>query len=129
MTRSPLARNPPTRATKGREVSDQPKCCVCGRAEDDDLGEDGFVKCELRPYGPGGADICFQCAMSTPERQQQTSDAFGALLDAGEAMSPTQTTLLTSDGPVAIDADHLDAEIANELTRRADRVADEGNDG
>lgn len=36
---------------------------------------------ELRPYGPRGAMICFQCAMA-PERKAETERAFLAQLDA-----------------------------------------------
>lgn len=44
---------------------------------------------ELRPYGPGGAFVCFPCATATPEREAQTAAAFGALLDANSAVSPS----------------------------------------
>ncbi|WKK11951.1 hypothetical protein QYN14_25730 [Rhodococcus ruber] len=43
---------------------------------------------DLRPYGPGGAWVCFPCAMATPEREAQAEAAFGALLDGAEAISP-----------------------------------------
>lgn len=36
------------------------KCEECG------------TKAELRPYGKGGARICFNCAMSTPEKKAET---------------------------------------------------------
>ena len=36
---------------------------------------------ELRPYGPRGAMICFQCAMA-PERKAETERNFIAQLDA-----------------------------------------------
>jgi hypothetical protein len=51
-------------------------CHYCGTTE------------ELRPYGPGGADICFPCMKATPEREATASGAFGALLDAAAAISP-----------------------------------------
>lgn len=71
-------------------------CCVCGRAEDFTLNEHGMLTVELRPYGPGGADICFECALATPEARAQTEHAFAALLDA---------TRQISDGPVMLGAD------------------------
>ncbi len=39
----------------------------------------GEVK-ELRPYGPGGKRICFQCAMKDPEGTKRRANAilFGA---------------------------------------------------
>lgn len=95
-------------------------CSSCG-GEDTFTGHSGGdSKSELRPYGPGGALICFACMKATPEAEAQAGAAFGALLDAGEAMSPTATTMLTNAGPVAIDAEELDAEIANELARRGE---------
>jgi len=47
------------------------KCYLCGTTEK-----------ELRPYGPGGQDVCFPCAMSTPERKAQTEQAFDSQLSA-----------------------------------------------
>lgn len=38
--------------------------------------------CDLRPYGPRGAMVCFSCATSTPEREAETKRNFGAQLDA-----------------------------------------------
>ena len=58
-------------------------CFYCGTT--DDL---------LRPYGPGGAPLCFPCLKSTPEREAQAGAAFGALLDANAAMSPTGAVVL-----------------------------------
>jgi hypothetical protein len=55
---------------------------------------------DLRPYGPGGAWVCFPCAMATPEREHQTEHAFGALLDAADA--PTGVALLTDEGPAPV---------------------------
>lgn len=37
---------------------------------------------ECRPYGPGGAMVCFACAFSTPERKRETEQAFVTQLDA-----------------------------------------------
>lgn len=55
---------------------------------------------DLRPYGPGGALVCFDCATATPERERATGAAFGAQLEAAEAMSPYGTAVIGgSDGP------------------------------
>lgn len=67
-------------------------CCKCGRSADRTLTGRGKFTVELRPYGPGGAPICFQCATATPEAEQATKDAFGALLEAHDAL-PGVTTL------------------------------------
>lgn len=79
------------------------RCCTCGRATDRTLNERKKFKVELRPYGPGGADICFECATATPEADRQTAQAFGALLDANAAISPTGGVLLTEDGLAPLD--------------------------
>jgi hypothetical protein len=65
------------------------KCHYCGSTE-----------AELRPYGPGGAQVCFPCAMETPEREAQAKGAFGSLLDASDAISPVGVTLIgQASGP------------------------------
>jgi hypothetical protein len=49
-------------------------CSVCGRPED--LSVDpatSAFRCELRPYGVGGADICYQCAHSSPDREAEAT--------------------------------------------------------
>ncbi len=63
-------------------------CYYCGPTDRD-----------LRPYGPGGATVCFPCATGTPEREAAAKAAFGAQLDAmaavtdivviGQAQGPT----------------------------------------
>lgn len=58
----------------------------------------GTVEKELRPYGPGGAYVCFACAMETPERKRQTESAFSALLDATTAITPI-VIIGGEDGP------------------------------
>lgn len=47
------------------------RCHYCGTQES-----------ELRPYGPRGTWVCFECATSTPEREAQAQAAFYAQLDA-----------------------------------------------
>ena len=68
-------------------------CCACGRAEDHTLNERGKFTVELRPYGPGGAPICFECATSTPEAEEQAKRAFHAILDGATAMGGGIATL------------------------------------
>lgn len=59
------------------------RCHYCGCAGD------------LRPYGPNGADVCFPCAMGTPERKAETANMFAKQLEAcgdvaviGESVGP-----------------------------------------
>ena len=47
------------------------KCHYCAQSEK-----------EMRPYGPSGSWVCFECAMETQERKEQTGNNFGAQLDA-----------------------------------------------
>ena len=44
--------------------------CGCGATKD------------LRPYGKNGSMICFDCAMSTPERRAETERNFALQLNA-----------------------------------------------
>lgn len=37
---------------------------------------------DLRPYGPRGSMVCFECAMETPERKAETERNFRVQLDA-----------------------------------------------
>ncbi len=46
------------------------KCASCGKVA------------EVRPYGPGGSLICFDCAFGTPESKKATEKAFAAQLNA-----------------------------------------------
>lgn len=91
------------------------ECVVCHRPPDRTLDERGKMTCELRPYGPGGALICFQCATATPEVEREVDARFIALLEANEAISPTGGTLLTTEGPVPLD---------EETARRIERLID-----
>jgi hypothetical protein len=84
-------------------------CHYCGRDEDHTLNERGKMTVELRPYGPGGAPICFECATATPEREAQADAAFGALLSANEAVSPVGVAMIgASDGPVPFDPEMVE---------------------
>ncbi len=72
-------------------------CYACGRLEQPKL-------VELRPYGPGGALICFPCAMK-PEHLAQTERQFDRALDAAEEASRADASpvVLTTRGPRSLD--------------------------
>ena len=73
-------------------------CCSCGRP---DRIEVKTGDSELRPYGPGGAWICFPCAM-TPERRDETDRQFGQQLSSAERTALAEGgagVVLTPDGP------------------------------
>lgn len=65
------------------------KCHYCG-------GENGPEGAELRPYGPDGSWVCFDCAMSSPERHIAARDVFltqlRAALAAGEPVVVGEST-------------------------------------
>ena len=65
-------------STELTRTDETPSCHYCGPTDR-----------ELRPYGPGGSDVCFPCATATPEREAAAQSAFGALLDGAEAISAT----------------------------------------
>lgn len=52
---------------------------------------------EMRPFGPGGAQVCFDCAFATPERQAETERQFDARLNS--ACEVSDIIELTEDGP------------------------------
>lgn len=63
---------------------------------------------ELRPYGPGGSLICFDCAFATPETTAQTEAAFHTQIEAAEAMSDVGVTLIGGEsGPEPLMKDDL----------------------
>lgn len=53
---------------------------------------------ELRPYGPDGSDVCFDCAMASPEREAETARNFDVVVSAAEAMSPVGGIVVDADG-------------------------------
>lgn len=66
-------------------------CHYCGSADE-----------ELRPYGPGGNDVCFGCATATPEREADAVSVFGSLYEAAESASPVGVAAIgLSTGPQA----------------------------
>jgi hypothetical protein len=42
------------------------------------------IKPEMRPYGPGGHNLCFACLKATPEREAAARRAFGVQLEVAE---------------------------------------------
>jgi len=54
---------------KGVIAETKPRTCTeCGEPK------------ETRPYGKDRAEVCFQCAMRTPESQTRAERAFSALV-------------------------------------------------
>lgn len=51
----------------------------------------------LRPYGPGGAPVCFDCG-THPDHRAQTGRSFEMIVRAAVAMSPTGNVVLDADG-------------------------------
>jgi hypothetical protein len=43
---------------------------------------------DVRPYGPRGSGICFDCMQADPEREKAAAASFQAQMEAAEAMSP-----------------------------------------
>jgi len=59
---------------------------------------------ELRPYGPGGAEVCLPCTEADPERERAAHAAFDALMAGAEAISPTGVIAIgESTGPRPFD--------------------------
>lgn len=71
-------------------------CYYCGTDKD------------LRPYGPGGADVCFPCGTATPEREDDAKRAYLTLLDAAETFGPVM--IGTEQGPVNVDVEAIERE-------------------
>lgn len=66
-------------------------CCVCGQSE-----------AEMRPYGPGGAPICFPCA-TRPENQAAAERQFMEQFEAA-ALKTGGVAVLTKEGPKPVGA-------------------------
>jgi hypothetical protein len=62
---------------------------------------------ELRPYGPGGANICYPCMKADPGRERAAAGVFGALLDANAAIGDDIVVIGSQDGPQPFDPDSL----------------------
>ncbi len=53
-----------------------PQCYICKQSEADS------PEVELRPYGPKGTWLCYDCMVASPEREVEAKKQFGAQLDA-----------------------------------------------
>ena len=62
------------------------KCDSCGK------------DAELRPYGEGGARICFGCMKATPESEERAGRVFATLMGASEVVGEG-VSVLGEDGP------------------------------
>lgn len=62
----------------------------------------GTTEKELRPYGPGGSNVCFPCATATPEREASAKSAFGALLDGVGAVTSV-VAIGQPSGPTSVE--------------------------
>ncbi len=87
----------------------EPTCHYCGDAENFPRDPAKGRQVELRPYGPGGAQVCFECMMATPDREREAQRKFGVQLESNEVVGGG-ATLLTSDGPVPFSKEALEAE-------------------
>lgn len=68
----------------------------------------GPTERELRPYGPGGSNVCHPCATATPERNAAAEAAFGTLLDANAEVSTTGVVSIGAEsGPQPFDVKEL----------------------
>ena len=54
---------------------------------------------EMRPYGPGGAWIHFDCMKADPAREQTALNNFHALLDAAHAAGGGVAAIGEKEGP------------------------------
>lgn len=64
------------------EVEKPDKCEYCGRTE------------ELRPYGPGGARICYDCGTATPEMKKIVAENFDKILDQVDVARNAESTIV-----------------------------------
>ena len=70
------------------------KCGTCGKPEN--FPEDS--KSELRPYGSGGAFICYRCAFETPESAEAVKANFYAISNAEQAATGVHVIKAREDG-------------------------------
>lgn len=74
-----------------------PSCCICNKERGAELLDGSRI--ELRPYGPKGADICFQCMMASEELQRTAEKQFDQVLDSAE---PGGVVILGAHRPVVV---------------------------
>ena len=70
-------------------------CSKCGRTEGSRIVGDGAHRIELRPYGKGGALVCFDCGMAD---EQTTAREYGRRLEAASVL--TGAAQLSPRGPI-----------------------------
>lgn len=70
------------------------ECCKCSRRPN---GTDD--RRDLRPYGPGGKPICYDCAFASPEATEETNRQFARLFDAASSRGGG-IVILTDNGPI-----------------------------
>lgn len=75
-----------------------PGCCVCKSTTQ-----------QLRPYGPEGADICFDCAMSDPERKVEAERRMRAFLDVAAERSGGMGIVLSNGNEPPVSIAHVPA--------------------
>lgn len=77
----------------GNTMSDQKKCCYCG------VGYNK-KKSNLRPYGPGGKYLCFNCLKSDSKIENEAEKQFVKMLES--AAKESNIVILVNDGPKPI---------------------------
>jgi hypothetical protein len=82
-------------------------CCHCG-VDGGAFKRTHDGKTELRPYGPGGAWVCYRCAFETPERTEQSEGAFYALLEGASAAGSGIAVIGETEGPRPFDPREAD---------------------
>lgn len=71
-------------------------CYQCNR-------KNGPGGAELRPYGPRGEWVCFDCAFATPKAQAQTEASFVQQLNAAEQADEDGVAAIgTEAGPIPL---------------------------
>jgi hypothetical protein len=69
-------------------------CHYCQQEEGTPIPDSDQV-IELRPYGPGGADVCFDCGTS-PEHKEETMVQMGMIVK--QAMQEGKGIVITDKG-------------------------------
>ena len=67
---------------------------------------------DLRPYGPKGAMVCFDCAMATPDREAETTANFAAQLNAAGDLPMIDGTEI---GPYPAEHNPMVIDVINQL--------------
>ena len=78
-------------------------CCYCGTGE------------ELRPYGPGGALVCYGCASATPERRAEVDRHINAAFDLAQRLSPKFALIVDEHGMRLVPRSQLAQEVRDAI--------------